>query len=287
MLALSAQEDHPGKMTQALVSVHWCVCVCLCVYNNGIAHYSSVALTFLELLLLILMHAHTCGSLWAVCLLVLACACASLILWAKVWNERQRHIADGEVREAFKHPTVGLCRRVRHCPYLFTSATCFSPSCPSPPPPPQYLFCFFSTLTFLNFLFSFSLLRYGHISALSVAASCFAFCLLFPASYTFLFHALPSSSPFSPYPLPPTLPREIRFPSLPGQFTMIPVCMADKDRIAPSIWRHLSRILHTKSFTHLHTLNAIESTNMCVCVFAISVYAHYRFKLYREWYGEN
>ena len=34
MLALSAQEDHPGKMTQALV----CLCVCLCAYNTGIAH---------------------------------------------------------------------------------------------------------------------------------------------------------------------------------------------------------------------------------------------------------
>lgn len=36
------------------------------------------------------------GSLSALCLLALACA--PLILWAEVWNERRRPVADGEVR---------------------------------------------------------------------------------------------------------------------------------------------------------------------------------------------
>lgn len=55
MLALSVQEDHPGKMTQALV----CVCLSACVQR-----VLRVALTehsaFTELLPLILIRACTC-----------------------------------------------------------------------------------------------------------------------------------------------------------------------------------------------------------------------------------
>lgn len=205
------------------------------------------------------------GLLWAVCLLVLASACASLILWAKVWNERQRHIADGEVREAFKLSTVGLCSRGTPLPRLLTPATCFSPSCPSPLP--QYL-------SLSPFWTSFSL---PYTAAALLTYFFLSFTHLSLSLSTFSSPSLP------PHPLPPSHPKEIWFPPLPGLFTMIPVCMADKDHIAPSIWRHLSGILYTRPFTHFDTLNTIETTSMlcvrwvltcmpAVCVCTVQIY---------------
>lgn len=95
MLSLSVQEeDHPGKMTQASVRLY------VCVHTRRKLHthmWLNRALAFFGGLFFAVnagLYLH--GSLWALCLLALACAL--LILWAEVWNERRRPVADGEVR---------------------------------------------------------------------------------------------------------------------------------------------------------------------------------------------
>ena len=140
------------RTTQERWLRHWCVCepVCVCVHTT-LELYTHLTECSTHIFRTFSVNINAClyllGWLWAVCLLVHACACASLILWAKVWNERQRHIADGKVREAFKLPTVGLSSRGSL--HLFTPAARFSPSCPSVL---QYLSVI---LTFLKCLFFF------------------------------------------------------------------------------------------------------------------------------------
>lgn len=189
------------------------------------------------------MHAYTCldGSERCVCW----CACASLILWAKVWNEKQRHIADGKVREAFKLPTVGLSSRgslhlftpaarlLLHVPLFFSICLSVSPfwnvsssSWYPPPVLPSQAFC----LLFYSFM---------HLSFSTFSSRSF-------------YHSLRTSD----------------FPLLPGLFTMSPVCMTDKYHITLSIWIHFGRILYTRPFTHFHTLNTIET---CVCVCTVQI----------------
>lgn len=146
-------------------------------------------------------------------------------------------------------------QRYIRCPYLLTLATCFFS------PPLRYL----SVLTFLNSLFFIPLLWI--LSHFCLIYPCLWRCILFTffllhAPFSFILLLLP---PSTAVPLPPCVPQEIWFPPLPGPFTMIPVCMADKDHIAPSIWRHFSWILYTRSFMHLRTLNTIETTNI-LCV---------------------
>lgn len=164
-------------------------------------------------------------------------------------------------------------------PRLFTPATCFPSSCPSPS---SSVSCCL-ILTFLNLLFvSFSLPDI--VTFLSYLPRLLALHFL----YFSPFSLIPLS--LFPHPLPPSRPKEIRFPPLPGLFTMIRVCMADKDHIALSIWRHLSRILYTRSFTHLHTLNTTETTSiLCVHVWLqyMCVYITSRFRTDRKLDWEN
>lgn len=113
-------------------------------------------------------------------------------------------------------------------------------------------------------------------------------CILFTFC-SFIHLSLSFSSPAHPPPSPPHRPKEIWFPPLPGLFTIVPVCMADKDHIALSIWRHLSKLLYTWPFTHLHTLNSMETTSILgvrwvciwvpaihVCVLGIDQYVFFR-----------
>lgn len=158
-------------------------------------------------------------------------------------------------------------------PHLLTRPR-FPPLCPSPLP--HYL-----AVSHLSELLSRFLISHF---CLIFPGFCFAFCLLFAPSYTFLFH-----SPHPPPLSPPHRPKEIWFPPLPGLFTIVPVYMADKDHIALSIWRHLSKLLYTWPFTHLHTLNSMETTSILgvrwvciwvpaihVCVLGIDQYGFFR-----------
>lgn len=154
--------------------------------------------------------------------------------------------------------TVGLCSRGSPLPQLLTHSLghMFSSfmSLPS-----SSLSCCLSP-----FWTSFPLSDITFLSYLPRLLLCilFTFC-------SFIHLSLSFSSPAHPPPSPPRCPKEIWFPPLPGLFTIVPVCMADKDHIALSIWRHLSKLLYTWPFTHLHTLNSIETTSilcvLCVC----------------------
>lgn len=120
---------------------------------------------------------------------VASCVCvyASLILWAKVWNERRRHVADGEVRETLTLPlNVGM-----RSPRFIASPTPKSSTGPHVPP----LFLTISqSLTFLNS----SSLSDIHFSLLS--SQTFAFYLLFllhaPFSFALLSHLTRPPLPF-------------------------------------------------------------------------------------------
>lgn len=180
MLTLSAQEDHPGKMTQALV----CLYICVHTTQNCTLIWLNVAFAFFRTFAVNInacLYLH--GLLWALCLLPLVCAYASLILWAKVWNERQRHVADGEVRETFKLPlNVGMCS-----PRFIASPT--PQSIAGPHVPPLFLTISLS-LTFLNF---FLTLCYSFFS------------LIFP-DFCILFTFSPSCTFLLRSPLPPNTP---------------------------------------------------------------------------------
>lgn len=73
--------------------------VCLCAHKAKIAHSHVTepsAGVFRRTFFAVNAGLYLHGSLWALCLLALACA--PLILWAQVWNERRRPVADGGVR---------------------------------------------------------------------------------------------------------------------------------------------------------------------------------------------
>lgn len=79
MRSLSAQEDHPGKMTQASVCLCVCVFVCIQHLNCTLIRLCSTHI-FRTFAVNINACLHLHGLLGAVCLLVLACECAWLIL---------------------------------------------------------------------------------------------------------------------------------------------------------------------------------------------------------------
>lgn len=151
--------------------------------------------------------------------------------------------ADGDVREAFELLQLWDCAaEVHRCP---TSS--LQPRFPSPLPR-------YPALSHLSETLSLSL---------SLSITFLSYLPTFLALHCVYFLLLHTPFSFILRPPPPSRPKEIWFPPpLPGLFTMIPVCMADKDHIAVSIWRHLHRFLYTRSFTHLHTLNTAAITNM-------------------------
>lgn len=178
------------RTTQERWLRHRCVCapVRVCVFarrqhwNCTLHSFDCITRIFRTFAVNINACPYLHGSLTAVCLLVLACTCVLLILWAKVGNERQKHIADGEVREALKLPTVGLYRRAAFS-LPSSSASCwrFSP--------------FWTQSSFLS-------LFWCHISVLSSQTFCSVSCLLFflYPPFSFILHLVFS---FLPHPLSP------------------------------------------------------------------------------------
>lgn len=118
--------------------------------------------------------------------IVLSAACATLILWAKVWNERQRHHADGEVRETLQLPRLWDRCGGLPLPQLNT----FSPLYVPP--------LFLAILLSLNPLNSFSrfwISPFGLIFPGFLLCILFTFCSFIHLSLSFSSPTLPSVSP--------------------------------------------------------------------------------------------
>lgn len=123
----------------------------------------------------------------------------------------------------------------------------------------------FGILLFLIFhLSELSLLLHssgcGHISLAVFSSFSCAICFSHFLFYTFHFQASFLHTPSQHLSLrksdPPSSSSSSSLtppPPLPALFSMIPVCMTDKDHITLSIWRHFCWILYTRSFMYLHT----------------------------------
>lgn len=181
-------------------SVCLCTCMCVCVYTtlqlHTLSHFYCLALTFSELLLLILMQAHTCtdrsercvGACWRVCL---ANPLSQSLEWkakARYWWRGERRLEAPDCRTAAVEATATISS-LR--PRVFVLHV--------PPPPPQYLSVpsFFRISSNVCFIFSCFLHCNFFFSLTQLSPSCF----------TFFFYLHPCL-------FPKVLPEEIRPPLL-------------------------------------------------------------------------
>lgn len=182
MLALSEQEDHPGKMTQALV----CLCGCVCVHTTLELH-THLTECSTRIFRTFAVNINAClylhGSLWAVCLLVRVCL-ANPLSQSLEWKAEAHCWWRGE--RGLQAPSWGtVLQRYTAAPSLHSGHVFLS-----------FMFLSIFSHSHLSELCLPFLLSswYCHLSVLSCQAFCFVFCFLFTCNFP---------PPLLPPPTPP------------------------------------------------------------------------------------